>query len=199
MYFKEEVVPGDTSTFEVPMVVTKEVIHDFGLDSSKVVKRLIGNRWRDCIMVPASENVYRAYINGVDTERKREDRSGRCMVIGRHGKLIRCPESNRCKGCQRALQVTREENKAVSIDIVEDKANFSGMEDRVIDQILLEQLIDKASELSPQHGEIFRLMLEGLSQEDIGEEVGLKQRTVSNRIKDIRKLLKPIVKELLTR
>ena len=185
--------------FEVPMVVTKEVIRDFGLDSSKVVKRLIGNRWRDCIMVPASENVYRAYINGLDTERKQEDRSGRCMVIGKRGKLIRCPESNSCKGCPRALQVTREENKAVSIDTVEDKANLSGMEDKVIDQILLEQLIDKASELSPKHGEILRLMLDGMSQQDIGDEVGLKQRTVSNRIKDIRKLLTPVVKELLNK
>ncbi|MBO6291003.1 MAG: sigma-70 family RNA polymerase sigma factor [Selenomonas sp.] len=186
-------------TFEIPMVVTKEVIRDFGLDSTKVAKRLIGNRWRYCIMVPASEKVYRAYVNAVDTARKQDDRSGRCMVMGKRGKLIRCPESNSCKGCPQALLVTREENKPVSIDTVENQINFSGMEDSIIDKILLEQLIDRVSELSPQHSEIFRLLLDGMSQQDIGEEVGLKQRTVSNRIKDIRKLLTPVVKELLNR
>ena len=74
----------------------------------------------------------------------------------------------------------------------------TSMEDAVVDQLMLEGLVEKAATISPQHGEIFKLMLDGLTQQAIADELGMKQRTVSNKIAAIRTLLKPLVKEILS-
>ncbi|MFQ7106913.1 MAG: hypothetical protein ACLRQ4_17115, partial [Neglectibacter timonensis] len=86
--------------FQIPMVVTDEAIHDFGFKPEDVTWRRIGNRKCRVVMVDATEEEYRAYMAPIWAEIKREDRDGRCMVKGKNGKLIRCPESNRCEECK---------------------------------------------------------------------------------------------------
>ena len=66
--------------FQIPMVVTDEVIHDFGFKPEDVTWRRIGNRKCRVVMVDATEEEYRAYMAPIWAEIKREDRDGRCMV-----------------------------------------------------------------------------------------------------------------------
>ena len=83
--------------YQISMMVTDEVIRDFGIRQEDVTWRRIGNRKCRVVMVDASEEEHKAYMAPIWAEIKREDRDGRCMVKGKNDRLIRCPESNRCE------------------------------------------------------------------------------------------------------
>ncbi|WP_322169444.1 hypothetical protein [Acutalibacter caecimuris] len=100
----------ESSKFQIPMAVTDEVIRDFGIKPEDVTWRRIGNRKCRVVMVDATEAEYKAHMEPVWAEIKREDRDGQCMVKGKNGKLIHCPESNRCEECGRFSEVCREKN-----------------------------------------------------------------------------------------
>lgn len=61
----------------------------------------------------------------------------------------------------------------------------------MLDRILLDALIEKSATLSPKHGEIFKLLLDDNTQQAIADKLGMKQRTVSDKIKAIRALIAP--------
>ena len=136
-------------------------------------------------------------------EIKREDRDGRCMVKGKNGKLIRCPESNRCEGCKHFSKASRERNKPASLSVLMDEgaepAAEGSFEEDVIYETILEDLIAMLSEIKPKYGRIFRLLYDGATQQEMADELGIKQRTVSDDIKKIRSLVQPLVKDIFNR
>ena len=185
------------------MVVTDEVIHDFGFKPEDVTWRRIGNRKCRVVMVDATEEEYRAYMAPIWAEIKREDRDGRCMVKGKNGRLIRCPESNRCEECKHFSEASRERNKPASLSVLMDEgaepAAEGSFEDDVIYETILEDLIAMLSEIKPKYGRIFRLLYDGATQQEMADELGIKQRTVSDDIKKIRSLVQPLVKDIFNR
>ena len=189
--------------YQIPMVVTDEVIRDFGIQSEDVTWRRIGNRKCRVVMVDETEEEYRAYMAPIWAEIKREDRDGRCMVKGKNGKLIRCPESNRCEGCKHFSKASRERNKPASLSVLMDEgaepAAEGAFEEDVIYETILEDLIAMLSEIKPKYGRIFRLLYDGATQQEMAEELGIKQRTVSDDIKKIRSLVQPLVKDIFNR
>ena len=188
--------------YQIPMVVTDEIIRDFGIKQEDVTWRRIGNRKCRVVMIDATETEYRAYMTPIWAETKREDRDGRCMVKGKNGKLIRCPESNRCEECERFLEVCRERNKPASLSFLVDEGAepvAKGFEEDIIYETLLEDLITMLSEIKPKYGRIFRLLYDGATQQEMADELGLKQRTVSDDIKKIRSLVQPLVKDTFNR
>ena len=188
---------------QIPMVVTDEVIRDFGIKQEDVTWRRIGNRKCRVVMVDATEAEYKTYMEPVWTEIKREDRDGRCMVKGKNGKLIRCPECNRCEKCKRSSEVCRERSKTASLSLLMDEgaepAAKGSFEDDIIYETILEDLIAMLSEVKPKYGRIFRLLYDGATQQEMADELGLKQRTVSDDIRKIRNLVKPLVKDIFNR
>mgnify|MGYP002546312310 CR=1 FL=1 len=183
--------------FQIPMVVTDEVIHDFGFKPEDVTWRRIGNRKCRVVMVDATEEEYRAYMAPIWAEIKREDRDGRCMVKGKNGKLIRCEE------CKHFSEASRERNKPASLSVLMDEgaepAAEGSFEDDVIYETILEDLISMLTEIKPKYGRIFRLLYDGATQQEMADELGIKQRTVSDDIKKIRSLVQPLVKDIFNR
>lgn len=169
------------------MAVTDEVIRDFGIKPEDVTWRRIGNRKCQVIMVDATEEEYRAYMAPIWAEIKREDRDGRCMVKGKNGRLIRCPESNRCEECKHFSEASRERNKSASLSVLMDEGTEpiaeGSFEDDVIYETILEDLISMLTEIKPKYGRIFRLLYDGATQQEMADELGIKQRTVSDDIK----------------
>ena len=191
---------AESKQFQIPMVVSDEVIRDFGIKPEEVTWRRIGNRKCRVVMVDATEEEYRAYMAPIWAEIKREDRDGRCMV---NGKLIRCPESNRCEECKHFSEASRERNKPTSLSVLMDEgaepATEGSFEDDVIYETILEDLIAMLSEIKPKYGRIFRLLYDGATQQEMADELGIKQRTVSDDIKKIRSLVQPLVKDIFNR
>lgn len=181
--------------YQIPMVVTDEVIRDFGIKPEDVTWQRIGNRKCRVVMVDATEAEYKAYMEPIWAEIKREDRDGRCMVKGKNGRLIRCPESNRCEDCERFSEVCHERNKTASLSFLADEgaepASDESFEDDILYETILEDLITMLSEIKPKYGRIFRLLYDGATQQEMADELGIKQRTVSDDIKKIRSLVQP--------
>lgn len=189
--------------YQIPMIVTDEIIRDFGIKPEDITWQRIGNRKCRVALVNATEEVYRAYMEPVWTQIKREDRDGRCMVKGKNGKLIRCPESNRCENCERFSEVCRERNKTASLSFLVDEgaepAAEGSFEDNILYEMILEDLIAMLSEIKPKYGRIFRLLYDGATQQEMADELGIKQRTVSDDIQKIRSLVQPLVKDIFNR
>ena len=193
----------ESKKFQIPMMVTDEVIRDFGIKPEDVTWRRIGNRKCRVVMVDASEEEYKAYMAPIWAGIKREDRDGRCMVKGKNGRLIRCPESNRCEECRHFSEASRERNKPASFSVLMDEgaepAAEGAFEDDVIYETILEDLISMLTEIKPKYGRIFRLLYDGATQQEMADERGNKQRTVSDDIKKIRSLVQPLVKDIFNR
>lgn len=189
--------------YQIPMVVTNETIRDFGIKPEDVTWRRIGNRKCRVVMIDATAAEYKAYMEPVWAEIKREDRDGRCMVRGKNGKLIRCPESNRCEECERSSEVCRERNKTASLSFLADEGSEPAakglFEDDILYETILEDLIAMLTEINPKYGRIFRLLYDGATQQEMANELGIKQRTVSDDIKKIRSLVQPLVKDIFNR
>lgn len=192
-----------SSKYQIPMKVTNETIRDFEIKPEDITWRRIGNRKCRVVLENATEDVYRAYMEPDWTESKREERDGRCMVKGKSGRLIRCPESNSCEKCERSSEVCRERNKTASLSFLVDEgaepAAEGSFEDDIIYKILLEELIAMLNETNPVYGKIFLLLYEGATQQEMADELGMKQRTVSDNIKKIRSLVQPLAKEIFNR
>lgn len=189
--------------YQIPMVVTNETIRDFGIKPEDVTWRRIGNRKCRVVMIDATAAEYKAYMEPVWAEIKREDRDGRCMVRGKNGKLIRCPESNRCEECERSSEVCRERNKTASLSFLADEGSEPAAEGLfeadILYETILEDLIAMLTEIKPKYGRIFRLLYDGATQQEMANELGIKQRTVSDDIKKIRSLVQPLVKDIFNR
>jgi len=197
---KEKQSKSNDKQYQIPMVVTDEIIRDFEIKKENVTWRCIGNRKCRVIMFDVTEDEYKAYMEPIWAEIKREDRNGRCMVKGRNGKLICCPEFNHCEECEHFSEVCREMNKSVSLSFLMDdgaeSAAEGSFEDDVIYETLLEDLIAMLVEIKPKYGRIFRLLYDGATQQEMADELGIKQRTVSNDIKKIRSIVQPLVKDI---
>ena len=194
---------AESKKFQIPMMVTDEVIRDFGIKPEDATWRRIGNRKCRVVLVEASEEEYKTYMAPIWAEIKREDRDGRCMVKGKNGKLIRCPESNRCEECKRFSEASRERNKPASLSVLMEEGAEpiaeGSFEDDVIYETILEDLISMLTEIKPKYGRIFRLLYDGATQQEMADELGIKQRTVSDDIKKIRSLVQPLVKDIFNR
>ena len=157
----------------------------------------------------------RKYWNMIRRQAQQEAREARCVVRSpKTRKLIRCEK--KCAECP-AFQngsIVKEKNRPASTEYIAENGleatngnvgssyarrsvNGSlvmGMENDVLDRVMLETLIEKAATLSPKHGEIFKLLLDGKTQQAIADELDMKQRTVSDKIKAIRNLLAPDIR-----
>lgn len=103
------------------MMVTDEVIRDFGIKPEDVTWRRIGNRKCRVVMVDASEEEYKAYMAPIWAGIKREDRTAAAWSRERTAGLIRCPESNRCEECRHFSEASRERNKPASFSVLMDE------------------------------------------------------------------------------
>lgn len=193
----------ESRKFQIPMVVTDEIIRDFGIKPDDVTWRCIGNRKCRVVMVDATEVQYRAYMALVWSEIKREDRDARCMVKGKNGKLIRCSECNRCEDCERFSEMCHKRNKTASLSfLVDEGAEPTAewpFEDDILYEMILEDLIAMLTEIKPKYGRIFRLLYDGATQQEMADELGIKQRTVSDDIRKIRSLVQPLVKDIFNK
>ncbi len=197
---KENLSKPESKKFQVPMIVSDDVIHDFGIKPGDIHRKRIGDRWYRVVMIDADEATYRAYMSPIWAEIKRNDREGRCLVSGKNGKLIRCPESKKCEDCERYVDVCKEMNRPASLQfLVEsggDPATDDSFEDDAIYEAILEDLIQMLDEIDPVYGSIFRLLYSGASQKEMAEALDMKPRTISDYVRRIREIVQPVTREI---
>lgn len=185
-------------TRQIPMIVTDETIRDFGIDPSTVRWRLVDNRRCRVVMIDVTEDFYKADMASQSAENKRQDREGRCMVEGKNGRPIRCPDSNRCSECERYAEMTRAENRPILLSALMDSGiepSVDSFEDDVLTEIAKDDFVAKLNAIKPMLGQIFSLHCDGVTQQQIADELGMKQRTVSDHIQKAKRLTQSWMEE----
>ena len=188
--------------YSIPMEVTAETIRDFGIDPKDVKTVKMRGRKFKCIFVPATKEQYLAYMQPLEAEWKQDECEGRCQVKGKSGKLVRCPESNKCENCKYGKTVVKEINKPASMKYLAEKnfdPSFDDFEDGVLYDVILKSLIQRLTSINPAYGDIFQMMYDQRTQKAMEEELGIPQRTLSDYIKKIRSILKPVAKKIFDR
>lgn len=143
--------------------------------------------------VPCTKEEFENYYHDIDVFRIRQERHGRCVCPS--GKRLDCDMD--CLTCQfsragdsRSLDyLLSDEDESVSlIELIED--NKPLIEDSVLESIQLESLFNRLIELMPQAIEIGKLRLEGMSDRQISNVIGVNRQTFEYRINKVKETLK---------
>ena len=95
---------SNEKTYMISVETTKEIIRDLCIPKESITWRLSRGRYAPFILAPVSKEEYVAYMRPEYQELKKEDRDQRCFIAGKKGKLIRCPEKNKCSECMKLKQ-----------------------------------------------------------------------------------------------
>ena len=143
--------------------------------------------------VPVSKEEFDAYYHGINIYRIRHQRHGRCV----------CPASKRltcdmdCLTCpfhrmgdMRSLDYTEtddEGNETAWVDEIPDDSPL--IDDIIIEASEMKALYARLTELMPEAIKIGELRLEGLTEDTIGERIGIGRKTYAYRLKKVKAVL----------
>jgi DNA-directed RNA polymerase specialized sigma24 family protein len=144
--------------------------------------------------VEVTEAQYYAYYRDIWATRKRAQAHRQCM----------CPKSKiwlcdgDCLACQfcaagdnLSLDLTYSNEGGDEFSLFDKlAAGSAGVEDVVTDQIMLTELIRRLGEIMPEARRIGELRLEGLTDTEIADVIGIPRTTFLSRIKKVAEVIK---------
>lgn len=185
----------------IPVIVDKESIRKYGriagMEKYIITKSRVCNRIVDMMLVPGTKEQYDAIMADYSRQFKAEDRDKRYAVPGEDGKLIRCPECNKCSECEyyykrdnygtstfRVLATEGDDGELMEFDpAAPDDYNSS---DRYL--LMLADFINFASDRDPDFKTMIELLVDGNSRRQVAEQMGLPKSTVIDRVTKLRRL-----------
>lgn len=188
----------------IPMIIDRNSIEEHGMivgaKKSQIRKWRIGNRIVDVILIPGTKEQYDAIMSSYSAEFKAEDRDKRCEISNGKGKLIRCPESNKCSQCAyfnsldkrnfgtltfSCLTAENEDGEESDFEAVAPKTY--GAADIYLD--MLNELISRVNEIDPTYGKILQLLSDGLTHREIANKIGMGKSTVTDKVTKIKAIV----------
>ena len=170
--------------------IRQEDIGKCGITIDKVVY----HRGKPTIKVPVDNlEKLRALRNEFSSDMKREARNGRCLIVGKRGKLIRC--NGCCKTCTKRYKPVLEYETILMSDY-DDEALVS--EDirieKVEDSCVVESILTRMDDIKPAYSELLRIRLvrPDLTNSDIAKLKGKAVSTISEQFKRAEILAKEI-------
>lgn len=143
--------------------------------------------------IPVNKEEFDAYYRDINIYRIRQQRHGRCV----------CPASKRltcdmdCLTCPfhrmgdtRSLDYTEtddEGNETAWVDEIPDDSPL--LEDIIIEASEMKALYARLTDLMPEAIKIGELRLEGLTEDAIGERLGIGRKTYAYRLKKVKAVL----------
>jgi len=189
----------------IPMIIDRDSIEEHGMiagvKKSQIRKWRVGNRIVDVVLIPGTKAQYDAVMSSYSAEFKAEDRDKRCEASNGKGKLIRCPESNKCSQCPYAISLDKRNFGTLTFSCLSaenEETNFEaaapptyGVADIYLD--MLNELISHVQKIDPNYGKILQLLSDGFSHREIADKIGIGKSTVTDKVAKI----KVIVMDLL--
>ncbi len=171
--------------FAAPIEIEhREQLETLGINWSQCRTWRIGSEKVTVHLTPTDEQTYIFLLGELRAKHRNAYRDRRCKIPGkRHVTLIRCPECNKCAACPFPEYRDKHEPDIISRDAMLE-AGYEGEGDaRMMDQLQakleyedIEKLMNKENPLISQ---VFRLkVVDGLSADEIAEELGIKKRNV---------------------
>ena len=185
--------------FYIPMFEDAGVLSMAEVERYPRCKVFDGKRKRWARLVPCSEAQARAFMHFVWNEQQAEMRKKRCMVRGKSGKLIRCPEERKCEHCPFFLDGTKEMYEPASVEyLVVNEATDAALlaasaEEQTVSRLLVDEIWAAVAALGDAYVSVLRLRAQGKKQSEIARELHIPARTVS----DMMTKMKTVVLEIL--
>lgn len=143
---------SESKQYYIPMEVTAETIKDFGINPADVVWSRIGNKPKRVIMIPVSEEQYKAYMRPLWREDKRQQRQEPLA----------------------SLDKMYEETEY-------EAADTSDLEEDIMKKIMIDELYTALDELEELDRTIMEMYSHDHSEAEIGQAVGMSQKGVNKR------------------
>lgn len=143
----------NSRNYYIPMEVTADTIKDFGIDPATAQWAKIGNKTVRAVMIPVSEEQYRAYMRPLWREDKRLQRQ-------------EAPSS-----LDAMFEATEYEAVDQGIDLETD----------FMKKLLIAELHKALDELEAVDRTIMEMYSQGCSEAEIGKAIGMSQRGAGKR------------------
>lgn len=150
---KENLQTNNEKQHYIPMEVTPETIKDFGINPADVVWTRIGNKPKKVIMIPVSEEQYKAYMRPLWREDKRQQRQEPIA----------------------SLDKMYEETEYEAADTDSD------LEADVMKKVALDALYQELDKLEELDRIIMEMYSQDHSEAEIGRAIGMSQKGVNKR------------------
>lgn len=157
----------------------------------------VGEKPVKVVLVPSNQATYKYLIQQIRKKYLANYRLMRCQVLGKRGKLIRCPEENKCEDCP--FHVNPEDRQSFLIDLsvfcVDEDGEYTGEIPFVSGSdtageaetaILYELLKVHLNNVDPSLVPVMELTRDGYAPKEISEKLGIPQPTVYKRLRQIR-------------
>ena len=185
--------------FYIPLFADDGVLSMAEIEGYPRRKVFDGKKKRWARLIPCSEAQARAFMHFVWNEQQAEIRRKRCMVRGKSGKLIRCPEERKCEHCPFFLDGTKEMYEPASVEyLVVNEATDAALlaasaEEQTVSRLLTDEIRAAVAELGDAYVAVLKLREQGKKQSEIARELHIPARTVS----DMMAKMKTVVSEIL--
>ena len=125
--------------------------------------------------------------NSINSQLNEWHSNSRCQIPGKHGILIRCPDSNKCSDCPFGVKAEDRQLTIVNYSEPEELAIGNNELDGIENEIDLEVISKEINRKDPPAGIVFELLaFHGYQLEDIARMEGLTERQmryILNKIK----------------
>ncbi len=189
-----ELVNNGIKVYPAPITIKGgEHINMLGITRADCMNQWIGPRKFLVHLSPVSKEVHDAMYEGERTEYRREARSNRCMVTGKRGRPIRCPEGNKCAQCPYPEVAERHLPNTLSWEgLIDDEGNERPSPEDVFQQIAdrdeTDRILDQLYYADPELVEMVRMAADGLSRKQIAEQMNIPLITVYKRFERIARI-----------
>lgn len=189
---------------QIPMIIDRDSIEEYGMivgvKKSQIRKWRIGNRIVDVVLVPGTKTQYDAVMSSYSAELKAEDRDKRCEVSNGKGKLIRCPESNKCSQSPYSTSLDKKNFGTLTFSCLSaenedgEESDFEAVAPTTYGAAdiylgMLNELINRVNEIDPNYGKILQLLSDGFSHREIADEIGMGKSTVTDKVTKIKAIV----------
>ena len=164
---KENLQTNNEKQHYIPMEVTPETIKDFGINPADVVWTRIGNKPKKVIMIPVSEEQYKAYMRPLWREDKRQQRQEPIA----------------------SLDKMYEETEYEAADTDSD------LEADVMKKVALDALYQELDKLEELDRIIMEMYSQDHSEAEIGRAIGMSQKGVNKRKQKISRTLRTSLRD----
>lgn len=196
----------------IPMIIDKDSIEEHGMlagvRKSQIRKWRVGNRIVDVVLIPGTKEQYDAVMSSYSAEFKAEDRDKRCEISNGSGKLIRCPENNKCSQCPYAISLDKKNFGTLTFSCLAadnedgEESDFEpvapatyGAADIYLG--MLNELISRVQEIDPNYGKILQLLSDGFSHKEIADVIGIGKSTVTDKVAKIKALVMDLLDDMI--
>ena len=164
-----------------------DMLKTFNITKDDLIPYVVGTKRILIFPYPAPEDVCKDMLLELRRKYSKRSREERCLVPGKSGRLIVCPEENRCSACP----FGRDERypRVSSLDEMKDNGvEVEAPGTDMLDQLIRDVFMDHLRSVDPHLADILDMKDEGLSVAEIARREGVSYHVIRYQFDKIKAL-----------